>query len=50
MFRILTGLQDYQGNKYLTSKWPKEEVNFNGQRVAVIGTGSSAVQSIPIIS
>lgn len=45
-----SGLQDYQGNKYLTSKWPKEEVKFDGQRVAVIGTGSSAVQSIPIIA
>ena len=44
------GLNDYQGNKYLTSRWPKEEVDFHGQRVAVIGTGSSAVQSIPIIA
>ncbi len=44
------GLGDYQGNKYLTSQWPKDGVNFSGQRVAVIGTGSSAVQSIPIIA
>ena len=44
------GLADYQGNKYLTSRWPKEEVDFSGQRVAVIGTGSSAVQSIPPIA
>ena len=44
------GLNDYQGNKYLTSRWPKEEIDFTGQRVAVIGTGSSAVQSIPIMA
>jgi cyclohexanone monooxygenase len=44
------GLADYQGNKYLTSRWPKENVDFTGQRVAVIGTGSSAIQSIPIIA
>ncbi len=44
------GLEDYQGNTYLTSRWPHEEVDFSGQRVAVIGTGSSAVQSIPHIA
>ena len=44
------GLNDYTGNKYLTSKWPKEDIDFSGQKVAVIGTGSSAVQSIPIIA
>ncbi len=44
------GLNDYQGNKYLTSRWPKQDIDFSGQRVAVIGTGSSAVQSIPIIA
>ena len=44
------GLNDYQGNKYLTSRWPKENVDFSGQRVAVIGTGSSAIQSIPLIA
>ena len=44
------GLNEYQGNKYLTSRWPKENVDFTGQRVAVIGTGSSAIQSIPLIA
>ena len=44
------GLNDYQGNKYLTSRWPENGVDFTGQRVAVIGTGSSAVQAIPIIA
>jgi cyclohexanone monooxygenase len=45
-----TGLESYQGACYHTGCWPHEEVSFAGKRVAVIGTGSSAVQSIPIIA
>ena len=33
-----------------TARWPHEKVDFSGKRVAVIGTGSSAVQSIPVIA
>ena len=35
---------------YFTSTWPHDGVDFTGKRVAVIGTGSSAVQSIPLIA
>jgi cyclohexanone monooxygenase len=45
-----TGVETYQGECYHTGHWPHEEVSFGGKRVAVIGTGSSAVQSIPIIA
>ena len=45
-----TGLADFAGKTYHTGQWPQEGVDFSGQRVAVIGTGSSAVQSIPIIA
>ena len=31
-------------------RWPHEGVDFTGQRVGIIGTGSSAIQSIPIIA
>jgi cyclohexanone monooxygenase len=44
------GVNTFQGKTYLTGKWPENGVDFTGQRVAVIGTGSSAVQSIPIIA
>src|SRR3954447_12060931 len=44
------GLETFQGKWYHTGRWPHEEVDFTGQRVAVIGTGSSAIQSIPIIA
>ena len=44
------GMDDYQGALYHTGAWPHEGVDFNGLNVAVIGTGSSAIQSIPIIA
>ena len=44
------GLDSFKGPTYHTGEWPHEPVDFTGQRVAVIGTGSSAVQSIPIIA
>jgi cyclohexanone monooxygenase len=42
------GLDDFQGEWYLTGHWPHEEVDFTGKRVAVIGTGATGVQIIPI--
>ncbi|KAI9004953.1 cyclohexanone monooxygenase [Hyaloraphidium curvatum] len=44
------GLDEYKGEFYHTGQWPREGVDFTGKKVAVIGTGSSAVQSIPIIA
>lgn len=44
------GLETFRGKCYQTSHWPHEGVDFSGQRVAVIGTGSSAIQAIPIIA
>ncbi len=44
------GQEDFKGPIYLTSRWPHEGVDFTGQRVGVIGTGSSAIQSIPVIA
>ncbi len=43
-------LADFAGATYHTGHWPHEGVDFTGKRVAVIGTGSSAIQSIPIIA
>ena len=44
------GLETFTGRWYHTGHWPHEGVDFTGQRVGVIGTGSSAIQSIPIIA
>ncbi len=44
------GLGSFKGQSYHTGAWPHEPVDFTGKRVGVIGTGSSAIQSIPIIA
>jgi cyclohexanone monooxygenase len=44
------GLDAFAGPTYHTGTWPHEGVDFTGQTVGIIGTGSSAVQSIPIIA
>ena len=44
------GLETFGGQWYHTGNWPHEGVDFTGHRVGVIGTGSSAIQSIPIIA
>lgn len=44
------GLESYEGDWYHTGYWPKSGVDFTGKRVGIIGTGSSAIQSIPVIA
>ena len=44
------GLETFEGPIYHTGEWPHDGVDFTGLRVGVIGTGSSAIQSIPIIA
>ena len=44
------GLEYFKGKWYHTGDWPKEDVDFRGQRVGVIGTGSSGIQAIPVIA
>jgi cation diffusion facilitator CzcD-associated flavoprotein CzcO/acetyl esterase/lipase len=46
----IDGVQDFKGEIYFTGRWPHDEVTFAGKRVAVIGTGSSGIQSIPVIA
>jgi cation diffusion facilitator CzcD-associated flavoprotein CzcO len=44
------GMDSFKGISYHTSRWPKEKSDFTGKRVAVIGTGATAVQLIPIVA
>jgi len=44
------GLERFAGEVYFTSRWPHEPIDFRDKRVAVIGTGSSGVQAIPVIA
>ena len=46
----IPGTDKFTGATYVTGRWPHDGVDFTGQKVAVIGTGSSAVQSIPLIA
>jgi len=44
------GLSDYKGRTFHTGAWPHEPVDFAGERIAVIGTGSSGIQAIPVLA
>jgi cation diffusion facilitator CzcD-associated flavoprotein CzcO len=44
------GLDSFAGMTLHTGRWPHERVDFAGKRVGVIGTGSSAIQAIPLIA
>jgi cyclohexanone monooxygenase len=46
----IPGRETFAGRSYHTGRWPHEGVDFTGRGVGVIGTGSSAIQSIPIIA
>ncbi|MFC7340535.1 flavin-containing monooxygenase [Saccharopolyspora griseoalba] len=44
------GLADFRGEAHHTGDWPDEPVEFTGKRVAVVGTGSSGIQTITAIA
>ena len=46
----IPGLDTFKGQTFHTAHWPHEGVDFTGKRVGIIGTGSSGVQSIPVIA
>jgi cyclohexanone monooxygenase len=46
----IPGAETFPGPIYHTGHWPHEGVDFTGKRIAVIGTGSSGIQSIPIMA
>ncbi|MFE5771928.1 flavin-containing monooxygenase [Streptomyces sp. NPDC056485] len=46
----IPGQDGFTGEVLHTARWPREEVSFTGKRVAVIGTGCSGVQAVPVIA
>ncbi|MEU8786630.1 NAD(P)/FAD-dependent oxidoreductase [Streptomyces sp. NPDC048637] len=46
----IPGADSFAGTLLHTARWPREDVSFTGKRVAVIGTGCSGVQAIPVIA
>lgn len=49
-FPDIPGREGFRGEAYHTGQWPLTPVDFTGKRVAVIGTGSSGVQLVPVIA
>lgn len=46
----IPGLKAFKGKWYHTGRWPHEGVDFAGQRVGLIGTGSTGIQAAPVIA
>jgi cyclohexanone monooxygenase len=44
------GIGSFKGAHYHTGDWLREGVDFKDKRVAVIGTGSSAIQMAPLVA
>ena len=44
------GRESFAGEAHHTGLWPSEPVDFEGKRVAVVGTSSSGVQVVPVIA
>jgi len=50
MVPAIPGAESFTGATFHTGRWPHEGVDLTGQRVGVIGTGSSGIQAIPLIA
>lgn len=44
------GQNRFAGRIIYSANWPREDIDFSGKRVAIIGTGSSGVQMTPVIA
>ena len=44
------GIENFRDDWYHTGTWPHEEIGFAGKRVGIIGTGSTGIQTIPVIA
>ena len=44
------GLEKFEGEWIQTNRWPHREISYEGKRVAIVGTGSSGVQAVPVVA
>jgi cyclohexanone monooxygenase len=44
------GLERFQREWVQTNRWPRRDVPLAGRRVAIVGTGSSGVQAVPVVA
>ena len=47
---VLPGQDEFAGDIYWSSRWPKEGVDLSAKRVGIIGTGSSGMQMVPVVA
>ncbi|GIH68104.1 flavin-containing monooxygenase [Sphaerimonospora thailandensis] len=46
----IPGIDDFAGEVLFTAEWPHTEPDLAGKRVGLIGTGSSGIQSTPLLA
>jgi len=46
----IPGIDRFKGDWYHTGAWPHEGVDFTGERVGLIGTGSTGIQATPMVA
>jgi cation diffusion facilitator CzcD-associated flavoprotein CzcO len=46
----IPGLESFAGSWVHTGQWPHDGVDFTGERVGMIGTGSTGIQAAPVIA
>lgn len=44
------GRENFQGEIYHTTQWPKQQPDLKDKRVGIIGTGSTGIQAAPILA
>jgi len=49
MIPVIKGAESFQGPAFHSAEWPAD-LDLNGKRVAVIGTGASAIQFVPEVA
>lgn len=46
----IDGMEDFKGASFHPAHWPHEPLDLGGKRVAIIGTGATAIQIIPVVA
>ena len=46
----IEGIEDFEGQAWHPHDWPHEPVDLTGKKVAIIGTGATAIQIIPEVA
>lgn len=46
----IPGIGDFAGDSLWSNRYPREGYDFTGKRVAILGTGSTGVQAVPVVA